>query len=61
MARVKGLSVKTRERRKAVLKQTKGFYGSKHLLFRTAKEQLMRSLAYSYRDRKQRKRQFRES
>lgn len=49
----------SRERRRRVLKQTKGYYGGKSRMFRTAKEQLDRSLAYAYRDRKQRKRQFR--
>lgn len=49
----------SRERRRRVLKQTKGYYGGKSRLFRTAKEQLDRSLAYAYRDRRQRKRQFR--
>lgn len=49
----------SRERRRRVLKQTKGYYGGKSRMFRTAKEQLDRSLAYAYRDRRQRKRQFR--
>ncbi len=59
MPRVKGGYV-TRRRRKAVLKLAKGYYGSKHLLYKTAHEQVMRSLAYAYRDRKDRKRQFRK-
>lgn len=49
----------SRERHRRVLKQTKGYYGGKSRMFRTAKEQLDRGLAYAYRDRKQRKRQFR--
>ena len=42
MARVKGGTV-TRKRRKRVLKLAKGYYGSKHTLFKTAKEQVMNS------------------
>ena len=59
MPRVKGGYV-TRQRRKKVLKLAKGYFGSKHTLYKTAHEQVMRSLAYSYRDRKQRKRNFRK-
>jgi len=59
MARVKGGYV-TRRRRKKVLKLAKGYYGSKHTLFRTANEQVMRSLRYAYRDRRQKKRDFRK-
>ncbi len=59
MPRVKG-GYTTRRRRKAVLKLAKGYYGSKHALYRTAHEQVMRSLAYAFRDRKQRKREFRK-
>lgn len=59
MARVKGGYV-TRQRRKKVLKLAKGYYGAKHRLFRTANEQVMRSLRYAYRDRRQRKRDFRK-
>ena len=51
MARVKN-SVATRARRHKVLKRAKGYFGSKHLLFKTAKEQVLRSLRYSYNDRK---------
>ncbi|MBE3595576.1 MAG: 50S ribosomal protein L20 [Hydrogenibacillus sp.] len=58
MARVKGGPV-TRRRRKKVLKLAKGYFGSKHTLFRTAKAQVMKSLMYAYRDRRQRKRDFR--
>ncbi|CQR25069.1 50S ribosomal protein L20 [Streptococcus varani] len=59
MARVKG-GVVSRKRRKRILKLAKGYYGSKHLLFRTAKEQVMNSYYYAYRDRRQKKRDFRK-
>ena len=59
MPRVKGGTV-ARKRRKKILKLAKGYYGSKHLLYRTANEQVMKSLAYAYRDRKRRKREFRK-
>ncbi|MBN2604947.1 MAG: 50S ribosomal protein L20 [Bacilli bacterium] len=59
MPRVKGGNV-ARKRRKKVLKLAKGYYGSKHLLFRTAHEQVMNSLSYAYNDRKRRKRDFRK-
>lgn len=59
MARVKN-SVVTHARRKKILKRAKGYFGSKHLLFKTAKEQVLRSLRYSYIDRKQRKSDFRK-
>lgn len=59
MPRVKNSKV-TRARRKKVLKQAKGYFGSKRTLYRTANEQVMRSMRYQYRDRKQRKRQFRK-
>ena len=59
MARVKGGTV-ARNRRKKVLKLAKGYFGSKHLLYRTANEQVMRSLRYAYRDRKQLKREMRK-
>ncbi len=52
MARVKG-GVVSRKRRKRVLKLAKGYYGAKHILFRTAKEQVMNSYYYAYRDRRQ--------
>ncbi len=57
--RVKG-STPTRNRRKKVLKLAKGYFGSKHLLYRTANEQVMRSLRYSYIGRKQTKRDMRK-
>ena len=59
MARVKSGSV-TRKRRKKVLKLAKGYRGSKHSLFKTANQQVMKSLQYAYRDRRQRKRDFRK-
>ena len=59
MPRVKGGYV-TRQRRNRVLKLAKGYFGSKHTLYKTAHEQVMRSMAYAYRDRKVRKREFRK-
>jgi large subunit ribosomal protein L20 len=59
MPRVKG-GTTTRRRRKKILKLAKGYFGSKRALYRTAHEQVMRSFAYAYRDRKQRKREFRK-
>ena len=50
----------TRNRRKKILKLAKGYYGAKHLLFRTAKEQVVHSLAYAFRDRRNKKRDFRK-
>ena len=58
MPRVKGGYV-TRQRRKRTLKLAKGYYGAKHLLFKTAKQQVMKSYMYAYRDRRQKKRDFR--
>lgn len=58
MARVKGGTV-THARRKKVLKQAKGYFGSKHVIFKTAKEQVMHSLRYAYVDRRNIKRDFR--
>ncbi len=48
------------KRRKRILKLAKGYYGAKHILFRTAKEQVMNSYYYAYRDRRQKKRDFRK-
>ncbi|WP_054957583.1 50S ribosomal protein L20 [Paenibacillus dakarensis] len=59
MARVKGGFV-VRRRHKKVLKLAKGYFGSKHRIFRTANEQVMKSLVYAYRDRRQTKRNFRK-
>ena len=53
-------STPTRNRRKKVLKLAKGYFGSKHLLYRTAHEQVMRSQRYSYIGRKQTKREMRK-
>lgn len=58
MPRVKN-SVASRRRRKKVLKLTKGYWGAKSKLYRTANEALMKSLSYAYRDRRARKRDFR--
>ncbi|QVK20068.1 50S ribosomal protein L20 [Mycoplasmatota bacterium] len=59
MARVKGGYV-AKNRRRKVLKLAKGYFGSKRTLYKTAHEQVMKSLTYAYRDRKQRKRNFRK-
>ena len=59
MARVKGGNV-SKNRRRKVLKEAKGYFGSKHRLYKTAQEQLFHSGAYAYRDRKQNKRNFRK-
>jgi len=59
MTRVKGGSV-AKNRRRKVLKQAKGYFGSKHRLFKTAQEQTFHSGEYAYRDRKVNKRNFRK-
>ena len=59
MARVKGGTV-THARRKRVLKRASGYFGSKHLLFKTAKEQVMHSLRYAYVSRRNIKRDYRK-
>ncbi|MBM0067146.1 MULTISPECIES: 50S ribosomal protein L20 [Alkalicoccobacillus] len=59
MPRVKGGYV-ARRRRKKVLKLAKGYYGSKHTLFKSAQGQVMKALLYAYRDRRQKKRDFRK-
>lgn len=59
MARVKG-GPQTRRRRKKVLKLAKGYYGAKHRLFKVANQQVMKSYQYAYRDRRQKKRNFRK-
>ena len=51
--------VYARRRHKKVLKFTKGQLGSKHLLFRRANEAMLKSLFYAFRDRRNRKRDFR--
>ena len=58
MARVKRGSNKV-ERRKKILKITKGYFGGKHRLYRTAKEQMEKSLVYAFSGRKQKKRDYR--
>lgn len=57
--RVKGGTV-TRARRKRIMKLAKGYTGSKHRLFKTTKDQVMKSGLYAFRDRKANKRNFRE-
>ncbi len=52
-------SVHARKKRRKVLEQAKGYYGTKHSSYRRAKEQVQRSLKYAYRDRRVRKREFR--
>ena len=59
MTRVKGGTV-ARARRKKVLKEAKGYFGSKHRLFKTAQEQVFHSGVYAYRDRRANKRNFRK-
>ncbi|MBN6887949.1 large subunit ribosomal protein L20 [Cytobacillus horneckiae] len=59
MPRVKGGTV-TRKRRKKVIKLAKGYFGSKHTLYKVANQQVMKSYNYAYRDRRQKKRDFRK-
>jgi large subunit ribosomal protein L20 len=59
MARVKR-SVNARKKRRKVLKEAKGYFGRKHSSYRFAKEQVQRSGMYAYRDRRNRKREFRK-
>nr|AIY30175.1 ribosomal protein L20 [Lobosphaera incisa] len=58
MTRVKRGNI-ARKRRKKILKMTQGFRGSSSTLFRTANQQNIKALSYSYRDRNKRKRDFR--
>jgi large subunit ribosomal protein L20 len=58
MARVKR-SVAARRKRKRVLAEASGYWGTKHSSYKRAKEQVQRSLRYAYRDRRVRKRDFR--
>ena len=58
MPRVKH-SVQTRRRHKKLLKQAKGYYGARSCVFRVAKQAVIKAGQYAYRDRRQRKRQFR--
>ena len=53
-------SVPTRHRRNKILKAAKGYYGGKHRLFKTAKEQVEKGLQYAYRDRRKKKHEFRK-
>lgn len=59
MPRVKGGTV-TRARRKKTIKLAKGYYGSKSILYKTAKQAVMKSGQYAYRDRRNKKRDFRK-
>ncbi len=59
MTRVKGGTI-SRARHKKALKMAKGYFGSKHKLYKTAKEQVRHSLMYAYRDRRTKKRDFRK-
>ena len=59
MSRVKG-STPTRDRRKKVLKHASGYFGSKHLLYKTAHEQVMHSWKYAWIHRRQLKRNMRK-
>ena len=59
MTRVKGGTV-SKTRRRKVLKAAKGYFGSKHRLYKTAQEQVFHSGNYAFRDRKQNKRNFRK-
>ena len=58
MPRAKG-GPKTRQRRKKILKQAKGYFGGRRKLYRTAAETVLRAGAFAYRGRKQKKRQMR--
>lgn len=58
MTRVKRGQVKRRKHKK-VLKEARGYYGSKSRSYKIAKEQLLKSMSYAYRDRKNNKRNFR--
>jgi large subunit ribosomal protein L20 len=59
VARVKR-SVNAKKKRRVVLEEAKGYRGQRSRLYRKAKEQLLHSYTYSYRDRKNRKREFRK-
>lgn len=59
MPRVKGGTV-TRARRKKTIKLAKGYFGAKSTLYKVAKQQVMKSGQYAFRDRRQRKRDFRK-
>jgi large subunit ribosomal protein L20 len=51
--------MRTRARHKKILKLAKGYFGHKSKLFKVANQQVMKSLSYAFRDRKQKKREFR--
>jgi large subunit ribosomal protein L20 len=53
-------TVATRAKRKKILKAAKGYVGGRGVLYRTARETVERALAYAYRDRRQKKRDFRK-
>jgi len=59
MTRVKRGQVK-RRKHKRTLKEARGYYGSKSRSYKIAKEQLLKSMSYAYRDRKNNKRNFRK-
>ncbi len=59
MPRIKR-SVASRTRRKRILKAAKGYYGARSRTFKVAKQAVIRAGQYAYRDRRQRKRQFRQ-
>ena len=59
MSRVKR-GIRTRARHKKVLKQAKGYFGHKSKLFKVANQQVLKSGNYAYRDRRQKKRDFRK-
>ena len=59
MARHKNV-VERRKRHKKILKMTKGFFGKRKSSYRVAKQAVMKALAYAYRDRRRRKRDFRQ-
>ncbi len=56
--RVKG-GFRTRRRHKKIIRQTKGYYGTRHRLWRRANEAWMKAMWYAYRDRRQRRRDLR--
>lgn len=58
MPRAKG-GPKTHQRRKKVLKQAKGYWGGRRRLYKSANETVLRALAFAYRDRRAKKRDFR--
>ena len=59
MTRVKR-SVRTKARHKKILKQARGYFGNKSKLFKVANQAVMKSLSYAYRDRRNKKREFRK-